>query len=251
MSLVETLYSPKVAAARARITNDPRILRVLDPSRDPVVLERFLIQFSVSGYHMTEPVEGWIRRAGDRCKALGYEEIGAQLISHARHEAGHQSMMIDDAKLLVGRWNEHRRPILDVDALLKEPPLPATSRYVAIHENTIASQTPFGQVAIELEIEWMSPQLGPLLLARIEEALGDARGASFMAEHTALDVGHTAFNKRLLEKCLEARPESVEMLAKTGTEALNIYLDFLGECVEAAERATSGSLSRALEQAPS
>lgn len=241
MSLVDTLYTPKVAAARERVLTDSRMSRVLDPSRDPIFFERFLIQFSVSGYHMTEPVEGWIRRAGERCIALGYREIGDLLVSHAGHEAGHQTMMLEDAKLLVGRWNERRPASLSVDTLFAAPPVPATKRYIAIHEDTIAGPIPFAQTSIELEIEQMSPKLGPVIVERAKALFGDDIGLSFIKEHALLDVGHTNYNTSLMEKCLAVRPDAAEAVAKIGSEALNIYMDFLGECVEEAERALGGS----------
>jgi hypothetical protein len=35
-----------------------------------------------------------------------------------------------------------------------------------------------------------------------------------------------------MEKLLTAHPEHAEQLGHTGSEALTIYLDFLGDCVE-------------------
>jgi hypothetical protein len=34
---------------------------------------------------MTEPVEGWIRRAGHRCGELGLEHLAKALAAHAHH----------------------------------------------------------------------------------------------------------------------------------------------------------------------
>ena len=45
----------------------PGLAVILSPTVDPTLLELFLVHFCAAGVHMTEPVEGWIRRAGERC----------------------------------------------------------------------------------------------------------------------------------------------------------------------------------------
>ncbi|MFY0539080.1 hypothetical protein [Nannocystis pusilla] len=60
---------------------------------------------------MTAPVEGWIRRAGERCLAAGLNEIGNALVAHARHEAGHDAMMVDDTRSLAARREQAGRPV--------------------------------------------------------------------------------------------------------------------------------------------
>ncbi|NOK38862.1 hypothetical protein HMI49_37315, partial [Corallococcus exercitus] len=44
----------------------------------PDLMARFLIEWSARGAYMTEPVDGWIRGAGERCIALGQEKVGLQ-----------------------------------------------------------------------------------------------------------------------------------------------------------------------------
>ena len=77
---------------------------------DPKALFLFWINFCSQGINMTEPVEGWIRRAGERCKVLGYKKLGENLCKHAVHEAGHDLMQIEDTKRLVSRWNQLYTP---------------------------------------------------------------------------------------------------------------------------------------------
>ncbi|AEI64961.1 hypothetical protein [Corallococcus macrosporus] len=62
---------------------------------------------------MTEPVDGWIRGAGERCIALGKTKLGQALITHARHEAGHHLMTLEDARTLARRWNTRHARGLD------------------------------------------------------------------------------------------------------------------------------------------
>jgi hypothetical protein len=123
----------------------------LSPSIDPALLELFLAHFCAMGVHMTEPVEGWIRRSGERCEEMGPEELGRALKGHANGEAGHQLLMVADAKSLTTRWNTHGTLHLDPDALLQQPPSLGVWRYREIHEHNIAGNTPFAQIAIEYE----------------------------------------------------------------------------------------------------
>lgn len=244
---VRELYTPRLAAARKRITSDPTLAPILDPDGDPDLVLGFLIQFSALGVEMTRRVDEWIARAGRRCELLGHAQLGRALVLHARHEAGHHNMMIDDLRLLVPRWNQTQALELDVDSLLALPATDAMCRYVAIHEDTIDSDAPYGQIAIEYEIEAMSVILGPALLQACSRALGPEilAGMSFIGEHTALDVGHTAMNEAELEKFLAAHPAEAERLAEIGQAALGIYLDFLGECVHGARELLDAARSRA------
>lgn len=235
---VNELYTPHVSAARSHLKTDPGIRTLLDPAIDPVVLERFLIAYNASGVHMTEPVEGWIRRAGERCISVGLADIGRSLVSHARHEAGHHLMMINDTRHLVARWNARHEP-LDAERLLAAPPLVSAREYIKLHEDTIAGDTPFGQVAIEFEIERVSVSLLTIFVERWKRVLGPEimRGLSFLEEHVEIDVGHTQLNEKIMDRLLKARPDAALTLGKIGSRALQIYIDFLDECLASAQAA--------------
>ncbi len=234
--LVHERYAPLVADARARITDDPALARLLDPETDGSLVLAFLIYFSALGVEMTRHVDDWIVRAGRRCLELGHARLGAVLVKHARHEAGHHLLMIDDLRLLAARWNQRHARQLDADELLALPPTAAMRRYAELHEQTIASARPYGQLAIEYEIEGMSLVLGPALIRACSRALGPEILAemSFIREHAALDIGHTAMNEAELDKFLHGHPDDAKHLARIGSEALHVYLDFLGDCVELA-----------------
>lgn len=194
---------------------------------------------------MTEPVDKWITRAGQKTSSIdGLEELGVQLEKHAKHEAGHHLMLIEDAKKLASSWNtKGLGPKVDVESLFAAKPTKATEHYIKLHEDTIASDAPFGQVAIELEVEGLSVALGPKLIEACERVLGKdiMTSMTFLADHVEIDVGHTAFNEKLMNRLLEKRPESVEALANTGGDALKTYLDFFGECLELTEQALATS----------
>lgn len=240
MTLYLTQYVPALEPTRALLETHPVCQTVLGPAMTKQRLGRFLIEYTARAVKLTEPVDGWIRRAGARTRAAGLEELGAQLEAHAKHEAGHHLMLIDDARTLGARWNDRGDgPAVDVEALLSAPASPATQAYIDLHEATIASSEPYGQVAIELEIEGLSVRFGPPLMARVEALLGRETLdlLTFIKEHVEIDVGHTLLNEKLMTRLLERRPEALERMVQIGRAALEIYIRFFGECLSAADEA--------------
>ncbi|MBJ6762647.1 hypothetical protein JGU66_17925 [Myxococcaceae bacterium JPH2] len=237
-NLVAEQYMPHVATVREALQSGPAVRTLLDPNVDPMLLEAFLIQLCSLGVYMTEPVDGWIRRAGESCLRVGLDEIGRQLITHAKHEAGHHLMMVQDTKNLVASWNTRRSPKLDAEQLLNQPPSRAMQEYREIHEETIASAMPGGQVAIEYEIENLSVQFAPKLIEQCKRVLGKdiMKSLSFIEEHVELDVGHTALNENMLTRLLGQVPAHADTIGKTGARALDIYLRFYGDCLERARK---------------
>jgi len=79
--------------------------------------------------------------------------------------------------------------------------------------------------------------LGPHLLSNVARVLGRETldGLSFLKEHVQLNVGST--NSRMMEELLQLMPENARTLAEVGAEALDIYLRFLGDCLQSAEAA--------------
>jgi hypothetical protein len=234
---VATFYEPHVVPARvhlkSRVTSS-----LLDPNMDPARLELFLIHYCARAVQMTEPVEGWILRAGTRCEELGFGQLGKALKTHARHEANHHLMLLQDVRRLVEDWNQGNRDRLDVAALLDVPPTAAIRAYVRLHEDVIAGDAPFCQLAIEYEVEGLSVSLGPDLMRQCARLLGPAvlRKLSFLAEHVAIDVGHTKFNHAELDKLLARDSKMALPLARSGVAALEAYGAFLAECFDCARQ---------------
>ncbi len=235
---IRNAYEPRVRAAREQVLRDEAIREILNKKTSPKLLEGFLIQFSALGVQMTEPVDKWISRAGQRCVELGHAELGNGLIRHSSHEAGHHKMMLEDAERLTKRWNEKYEPKLVVAPLVAQPPTDSMKDYIELHESVIRSDHPFAQIAIEYEIEGLSVSLGPKLVGQLKRKLGDdiASCMSFIEEHVALDVGHTAYNERELEAFLAKNEDAVEVLADTGSKALEAYTGFLGDCLRIAKQ---------------
>lgn len=224
-------YETSMETARARFDRDNALSRILRPETDPILLELFLIHFNALGVQMTDPVEGWIWRAGQRCEECGLPELGKALKNHSKAEAGHQLMMVRDTRRLVDRWNR-RREKLDAEELMSAPATPGIQRYCRVHEDNIAGQTPYAQIAIEYEIEMLPLKYGSVFIKGCLDRLGAdiADCMEFVNEHVTLDIGHSKFNGEQLRRFIEGKPESLPALIAAGTEALDAYAEFLSDC---------------------
>jgi N-acyl-L-homoserine lactone synthetase len=229
-------YNQLLAPSRERFEASPG-LNAIRSNNDPRLLEAFLLYFCAIGAQMTEPVESWIRRAASRCAALGLSDFAVALTRHAQAEAGHHLMMIADLRSLVDYWNARHTPPVDADELLRQAPNYGASRYCLVHEENIAGNTPYAQIAIEYEIEQLPLRYGGLFLARCMEIFGPEilPSLSFVTEHIDLDIGHTHFNAQQLSKLMDLVPDSLPSLVEAGSAALDAYAQFLTDCVELAE----------------
>ncbi|MET0406372.1 MAG: hypothetical protein ABW123_28390 [Cystobacter sp.] len=238
MKLLKKLYEPHTLRSRHHLDSDPDLCRLLSPSIEPRVLERFLIEWMARATYMTEPVDGWIRRTGQRCIEQGLDKIGQALLIHAKSETGHHLMTLEDTHALVRHWNAHQPPPpLSVEALVAQPPLDSMQAYRQLHDDTIEGAHPVGQIAIEREVGFLAVSFGPRLMHQVESVLGaEVAGLlSFMTEHVAVDVGHTLLNEKLLEAAMARAPEHARIYAETGARALDAYIHFLGDCLRIAE----------------
>ncbi len=233
-------YEAELEAARLRYTQSSGYLAATDPHASDDFLFRFLIEFCSLGVQMTEPVDRWIRTAGRRCIEVGLQDLGEALERHAEHEAGHHHMMIRDTRQLCEEWNASGRPALDADALINRAPTPGVAAYVDLHERTIASDTPWGQLAIEYEIELLSVTAGPVLMGNVATVCGPERlkDLSFLEDHIEIDAGHTVFNRRQLDALLQERPSMLDGLVSAGSAALEAHAMFIDDCATGAGAAT-------------
>jgi hypothetical protein len=128
-------------------------LNAVRSNDDPQMLELFLPYFCAIGAQMTQPVEGWIRRAASRCAELGFEALAKALNQHAQAESGHHLMMIADAHSLANHWNSRHPQSINPDELLSQATSNVARSYCGVHDRNIAGNTPYAQIAIEYEIE--------------------------------------------------------------------------------------------------
>jgi hypothetical protein len=230
-------YNELLAPARQRFEASAG-LNALRSMTDPRLLQSFLLYFCAIGSQMTEPVEGWLRRAADQCAAIGFEKLAEGLRKHAKAESGHHLMMIADLRALATHWNAHYTPAVVDEDLLRQTPGTGAMRYRLVHEDNIVGDTPYAQIAIEYEIEQLPLIYGEPLIARCLEVFGAEimPKLSFVTAHVELDIGHTKFNARELAKLIDQAPESLLALVIAGSAALDAYSQFLTDCVELAER---------------
>jgi hypothetical protein len=233
-ALVE--YEQIIVPVRERLANSPAIRTLL--SRDDArFLHSFLLYFCSLGVRMTEPVEGWIRQAGEGCARLGLTTISRVLAAHARAEQGHHLMMIADVRALTKLWNRQYRDAVDPDVLLDQAPTAGVARYCRVHEDNLAGSTPYAQVAIEYEIEMLPLRFGEIFITRCAEVLGPdiLSCLSFVTSHIHFDVAHTKTNAWAMAEVCREVPGSTPVLAAAGAAILDGYGEYLEDCVGLAE----------------
>jgi hypothetical protein len=199
---------------------------------NPRTLMLFWIYYSANGVGMTEPVEEWLTAASESCHRQGYKKLASQLAKHVIHESGHHVMMLHDLDKLVSAWNSQYTPKLDAKALLNSPTTEAVIAFRDLHLRYINSDCPYGQIAIEYEIEGLALSFGSLILNQSVEVLGKEilTSLSFIDDHVRIDVAHTEFNRKELVNFIEEYPHTVDHLIQAGAEALNTYGVFFRNC---------------------
>jgi len=224
-------YERHMAEARNGFAEHDAFRRAISGASSPRELSLVLVEYTSRSVKMTEPVERWIRRAGERCIALGMTKIGQSLVRHAAQEAGHHLMLIADAHALARRHNHLHGTTIDAEAWIARDRTSAMRSYAELHESVISSGEPYGQIAIELEIEQLSLTAGKAFLEVCQRSLGlDAEGLSFLREHVEVDVAHTKLNQRLLRDVITEDPQRTASMVATGRRALAIFGEFLNEC---------------------
>jgi hypothetical protein len=244
-------YEARLAPCREAFSRRIASVPLGDAAHDPSLLHLFLIHYAAFGIAMTRPVEDWISRAGERCRDTGFTELGDTLVAHARHEAGHHRLMIADLRALTDQWNE-RHPAgaaIDPVGLLQRNVPAGVRRYRELHEEIIAGDAAYTQIALEYEIESLSLVHGAKLVARADGVLPDiARdGLTFLREHVALDAAHTQLNRRAMVDLLKEHPDCLDALVDTGARALETYGQFIDDCVRAALSLSGNESGRILE----
>ena len=230
-------YEQLIGPARQQFAFSHGIRGMVSPDIDARTMAAFLLHFSALSVPITEPVEGWIRRAGERCEALGLAEIGKALRGHSKAEAGHHEYHKRDFINLIRFWNTRWSPQVDPDAIRAHGVTPGGQRYTRVHEETIAGPTPYCQFAIEYEIELLPVQYGSRFVENCVRLLGGEilECMSFATSHIEFDVGHTKFNARFLGRIIAESPDRVAPLVKASTAALDAFGEHLTECMTLAE----------------
>lgn len=233
-SHVSKLYAPRVQLARARITDDPMLARVLTPDAESRLVLAFLIQLSALGRHLSTAHETLIQHITPRCRAVGRAKLGRELTTRARREAAYRGMSGEDLEVLVPRWNRHHSPQLCIDTLLDAAPTEAMQAYLRVHMRSLEGPLPFALLAMEVELEHLAAHLGPALEDACESALGpELAGELAILEGFAPRRGSQSL--ATLDRLLTEAPELAKDLARAGASSLSAFIDILDDCVSRAE----------------
>ncbi len=225
-------YDVRICPARQRFAASRGLVGMTSPDTDARTLAAFLLQFSALSVPITEPVEGWIRRAGERCTVLGWPDLGRALYAHAEAEAGHHKYHADDFAAMVALWNARWSPPVLPEQISGIGVTCGGDRYCRIHEDNIRGDAPYCQFAIEYEIELLPVEFGPAFVRNCVRLFGEVilRCLTFVTTHVEFDVGHTRFNAHFLGKLIADAPARLSALAAAGTAALDAFGDHLAEC---------------------
>jgi hypothetical protein len=231
-------YERLIAPARRRFGATPGIRGMVSPDTSDRTMAAFLLHFSALSVPITEPVEGWIRRAGERCDAAGLTDIGTALRAHAKAEAGHHRYHENDFANLIRLWNSRWRPEAEPAAIQAHGLTHGGREYVALHEATIAGSRPYCQFGIEYEIELLPVQYGRAFVENAVRLLGpEVVGClTFATSHIEFDEGHTKFNAHFLGRLIADSADRLGPLAEAGAAALDAFAAHLTECMTLAER---------------
>jgi hypothetical protein len=215
---------------------NPVMSTILTPDADPVMFELFLIHSSALGAAITKPAEDWLQKAGQRCEQIGFIELSRSLRLRSKEEANRHLMFIEDTQTLVARWNDRGAFPLDAELVLAQPVTDGVRRYCKLHEDVIASDTPFRELAIGYEIERLAVCFGPQFMRQCRRVLGlmVMTGLSFLQERVSLDAGHTHFNEQQLNRLFDQHPEYVIPMVSAGERVLDAYAMFLSDCLNLA-----------------
>ena len=105
-------YDELIRPARERFAATRGVQEITSEHTDARTMTAFLLHFSALSVPITEPVEGWIRRAGKRCNDEGLCELGSALQKHSEAEAGHHLYHRDDFDALALLWNQRWHPTI-------------------------------------------------------------------------------------------------------------------------------------------
>lgn len=228
-SKLDGVYLPRVAEARARLRDDPRLAALRSGALDSTQLLGFLLHFTALNVRAAESAEGQ-RRAGFVCAAKGRKQLGAELRAAAEHEAVRERVLLEQLFELGQRWQQLVGIRINVELLVNQPPPRSLLRWMSLRERLASGACPAALLAVELERALVLEQLGPSWLEACARLLGEplrSAGGVFAGDTNTAEAA-----LRQLQAALASEPEAAERIAEAGCESANSYLDLLADCVE-------------------
>lgn len=232
-------YQKRCAALRQRFSQRPVVNRVFfEDDIESDLMKLFLIYWSVGSAGLSEPIEEYLRRASRNSTSLKLPALAKFYMDHANEEQDHDDWASEDVTRLVERWNvEHPTFQLRAQPLLENRRFPSVQRYHALHEHYIEGEHPWGELAIDLEIELLAVEYGKKFMSACIRAMGDDAMSylSFLREHVQADEGHTQENFEFLHAFLAERPDTLDTLVEAAAGALRAYGEFMDDAMSLAQ----------------
>lgn len=100
-----------------------------------------------------------------------------------------------------------------------------------LHEEAIASDTPFRMVAITNEIELLAVTAAPVIIGPLVQCLDKDiwNDLSFLQHHMVHDVDHADECQKEVTRIMRTYPNTARILCETGGRALEAYGEFLDD----------------------
>jgi hypothetical protein len=127
----------------------------------------------------------------------------------------------------VAAWNDAGRPPVTQSQFLDAAATPAMKRHLDLCDRLLAAGEPHARAAIAHEVDRLHARFATALLARCAEALGPAAAGGLGSLQEPAEAGDP------LSVLLDDHPELAPRLGQIAAAALDSYLDFLGDCLDA------------------
>jgi hypothetical protein len=223
------------AMVEARVTLAHRLTRLVqEATREN--LGFFLIYYTALGADMADPMDKILHKASKRCRKLEYSMLADAFDQQAGEAIQHCRAMKDDTKIWLDWWNKKHQLNLSAKDYLRHPSMPSIQASRDLHEDIVAYQSPYAELAIAYELQRteMIHSFTLIKLAILKFGTGALRRLGFIRRAIQLKH-HKPINKKLLMDFLQENPETRAAMIEKARASLLIYGDFLEECFSLAE----------------
>ncbi|MBO4271860.1 hypothetical protein [Microbispora triticiradicis] len=223
-------YEAALEAERRLVTEERHLARLLSPDCDDSLFARWFLRFGAHSLYLTRYDGWWL--PGER-RRYGRSEPGPSEKTPDADRPGHESesMQVGSVRATADWWRDRHGERLDVDVLLRMPPLAGAEFYVRLCENVVHGPAPCCGAAIAYEVGRCLVTIGPALLANCRRVFGGDSGCfDFLAVQTGRHGDHLKSWRRHLESCLTDHPALLRRMVDTGKTALVCFAVFLAEC---------------------
>lgn len=228
-------YESALEPARQRIAELEQLRGLLssEASDGPSQLHAFLIQWSSLSVQLHEPNEQFLADASQRCAELGETKLALTLLHIALDAIDVYRLLADDTRALAHLWNRRRLPHLDLTSLLTQPVTQAIRRCYEHQTQLVLSAEPWAELAAVFEVHSVFASLADDTVAAATRLLGEEARAGLRAL-PALKQAHTkSLLTTAMQTLLTAHPERRAAMIAAGQRTLELYADFLLECLVA------------------